>query len=150
MRRRTGILLGIALVLAVVAIYAYREFHRTNTNLAEVKADVTVGAVPLVNEFLANDSVANVKYQNKILAVQGVVKEVTTSEGDCTVVMGDTTGMSSSVRCLLDSAQAAFVGNIRRGDVITIKGAITGFKKDETGLLGSDVELNRCVLDSKQ
>lgn len=150
MRRRTGILLGIALVLAGVAIYAYREFHRTNINLAEVMADVEVGAVPLVNEFLANDSIANDKYRNKILAVQGMVKEVTTSDGDCTVVMGDTAGMSSAVRCLLDSTQAAMVGTIHRGDLITIKGAITGFKKDETGLLGSDVELNRCVLAAKQ
>jgi hypothetical protein len=37
-------------------------------------------------------------------------------------------------------------GSLQQGAVITIKGAITGFSKDETGLLGSDVQLNRCVI----
>lgn len=143
-------MLLVLLVLGAGAYYAYHEYHRTNAGLDQVSADAEVGAMALINEFLANDSLANDKYRNKILAVKGLVKEVDTIGGGCTVVMGDTTEMSSAVRCLLDSAQVSAAGTIRRGDVITVKGAITGFKKDETGLLGSDVELTRCVLAIQQ
>jgi hypothetical protein len=147
MSRKKIILIAVLLVLAAVGIYAYREYHRTNTDLASVDADYTVQATDLANEFVTNDSVADNKYRNKILSVQGIVKGVDKSAGDCTIVLGDTTDMAPSVRCMLDSTHTALGAAFKKGDKVVIKGAITGFKKDETGLLGSDVELNRCVVD---
>jgi len=38
------------------------------------------------------------------------------------------------------------IKSLRRGDQVVVKGFFTGFKEDETGLLGSDVEMNGCVL----
>lgn len=149
MSKKQVIIISIILVLAAIAIYAYREYNRTNRDLATVEADHTVEATVLVNEFLANDTAAYNKYRNKILAVQGMVKEVDKTGGDCTIVLGDTGTMSSSVRCLVDSVQVKHAIGLKRGDQVTVKGAITGFKKDDTGLLGSDVELNRCVVDRK-
>lgn len=149
MSRKKIILIAVLLVLAAVGIYAYREYHRTNTDLASVEADYTVQATDLANEFMTNDSAADSKYRNKILSVQGVVKGVDKAEGDCTIVLGDTTDMAPSVRCMLDSTHTALGTAFKKGDKVVIKGAITGFKKDETGLLGSDVELNRCVIDKK-
>jgi len=149
MSKKKIILIAVLLILAAVAIYAYREYYRTNKSLTEVDADYTVQATDLANEFVANDSIADNKYRNKILAVQGVVKSVDKSEGDCTLVLGDTTDMAPSVRCILDSTHTAMGAAYKPGDHVVIKGAITGFKKDETGLLGSDVELNRCVVDKK-
>jgi hypothetical protein len=149
MQKKQLIVISIFLVLGAAAIYVYREYNRTNKSLTEVEADLTVDATALVNEFLANDTVAYNKYRNKILAVQGMVKSVDKVEGDCTIVLGDTTEMSSSVRCLVDSAHAKNAVTLKRGERITVKGAITGFKKDDTGLLGSDVELNRCVMGRK-
>ncbi len=147
MSRKKIILIAIVLVLAAIGIYAYREYHRTNLDLASVDADFTVQATELANAYVTNDSIADSKYRNKILSVQGIVKGVDQSEGDCTIVLGDTTDMAPSIRCMLDSTQATAGIALKKGDKVTIKGAITGFKKDETGLLGSDVELNRCVIN---
>jgi hypothetical protein len=147
MSRKKIIISCVLLVIIATGIYAYREYHRTNVNLDSVTADYTLQATALANEFVANDSVADNKYRNKILAVQGVVKGVDKVEGDCTIVLGDTTDMAPSVRCILDSAHVAAGAAFKRGDKVVVKGAITGFKKDETGLLGSDVELNRCVVE---
>jgi hypothetical protein len=149
MLKNQWITIGLIVVLAAMAIHFYREYHRANKNLAAVQPDYTVQATTLVNEFLSNDAVALDKYCNKILVVQGIIKSVERVEDDCTIVLGDTTGQPASVRCLLDSTQVKQAIVLRRGDPITIKGAITGFNKDDTGLLGSDVELNRCVLVEK-
>lgn len=146
MRNKTLVLITAGLVVAGIIIYAYREYHRTNQPLNAVKADYTVQASALVEEFLNNDSAAYHKYRNKILAVQGRVKAIDRVAGDCTIVLGDTTPLGSSVRCLLDSMQVNRVATLKRGDELTVKGAITGFKKDDTGLLGSDVEMTRCVV----
>lgn len=147
MRTKQWITIGLVGVFAAMAVYAYREYHRTNKSLAAVQPDYTVPATTLVNEFLNNEEAACGKYRNKILAVQGLIKSVDMIEGDCIIMLGDTARQSSSVRCLLDSTQVKQAIVLKRGDPITIKGAITGFIKDDTGLLGSDVELNRCVVE---
>ena len=75
-----------------------------------------------------------------------MIKKVEEGSGTGTIVLGDTTDMSA-VRCILDSSTAhSITGSLQKGKVITVKGAITGFNKDETGMLGSDVQLNRCVV----
>lgn len=146
MKRKRTIWIGVLLLLGAVAIYAWREYHRTNIKLDEIAADLSIPANDLIKQYLANDSMADLKFRNKILVITGIVKEVDSSGGDCTLILGDTADMSS-IRCLLDSSYIAAGYRFTRGQQITLKGAITGFKKDETGMLGSDVELNRCVLE---
>jgi hypothetical protein len=141
------IMLVVVLIAAAGAgIYAWKEYNRKNPDLSGATAVYTVQAHTLIAEFNTNDSAANSRYLGKIVEVQGMVKQVDRDdEGHCTVVLGDTADMSS-VRCAMDSAYADRAAALQPGEPVTIKGAFTGFKKDETGLLGSDVELNRCVI----
>jgi tRNA_anti-like len=145
MNKRRIIVGFLVLVIIIAGIYAWREYNRTVRDLDNVTADYTVEAVALINEFTAHETDANSKYQDKIIAVQGLVKKVDQADNNYTVVLGDTTDMSS-VRCLMDSSHVASTAGLQRGQQLTIKGAITGFKKDDTGLLGSDVELTRCII----
>lgn len=145
------IIIVVVLVAAAGAgLYAWKEFNRKNEDLADVKAAHTVQATSLIGEFAANDSSANAKYQGKIVAVEGMVKQVDKDEeGYYTVVLGDTADMSG-VRCAMDSAHAQDATSLKRGESVKVKGALTGYKKDDTGLLGSDVELNRCVIEKNK
>lgn len=145
MTKKKIIIAGIAIVGVLTAGYIYYQYNRTVQGLKDVKADISVNATELINEYVSNETVANQKYQNKILAVKGTIKKVEDAGSGGIVVLGDTTDMSS-VRCVLDSNTNAMGAALQRGTVITIKGAITGFNKDESGLLGSDVQLNRCVI----
>ena len=145
MSKKRIIIIGIIAIIIIVALYALYEYNRTVQGLNDVSADYTVNATALINEYVSNETTANQKYQNKILEVKGMIKTVEHNSGTGIVVLGDTTDMSG-VRCILDSTTSATASSLQRGAVVTIKGAITGFNKDETGLLGSDIELNRCVL----
>ncbi len=136
---------GIAVIIMMTAMYAWYQYNRTVQGLADVKADYSVDASALINEFVSNEDLAHKKYLNKILLVKGTIKSVEPGKSAGTIVLGDTTEMNG-VRCVLDSSANAATGSLQRGAAITIKGAITGFNKDETGLLGSDVQLNRCVI----
>jgi hypothetical protein len=143
MTRKRMIIGGIVVVIMMTAVYAWYQYNRTVQGLSDVRADYSVNATALINEFVSNEDSANKKYLNKILSVKGMIKNVESGEG--TVVLGDTADMSG-VRCVLDSSAYSTTGLLQRGAVITVKGAITGFNKDETGLLGSDVQLNRCII----
>jgi hypothetical protein len=146
MSRKKIIIGTIVLVILIAGIYAWREFTRTVESLGGVEPDFKTEAVTLIAEFEADESAADKKYHNKIIAVNGMVKSVDPVQNTYSIVLGDTTSMSA-VRCVLDSSFVKSVPGVNRGSVITVKGAITGFKKDDTGLLGSDVELNRCVIE---
>ena len=146
MSRKKIIIGAIVLVILIVAVYAWSEFTRTVQSLSGVAPDYKTEAVALITEFETNEAEADKKYHNKIVAVNGMVKGVDAVQNTYTVSLGDTSNMSS-VRCVIDSNYVNSVEGLHRGTVITIKGAITGFKKDDTGLLGSDVELNRCVIE---
>jgi hypothetical protein len=145
MTKKRMIIGGIVVVIVMTAIYAWYQYNRTVQGLADVRADYSVEASSLINEFVSNEDSANKKYLNKILSVKGTIKNIEPGESAGTIVLGDTTDMSG-VRCALDSTANSTTGSLQRGAVITIKGAITGYNKDETGLLGSDVQLNRCVI----
>lgn len=145
MSKKRKIVGGIVVVILMAAIYGWYQYNRTVQGLADVRADYSVEASALIQEFISNETAAQKKYLNKILSVKGTIKGIEPGENAGTVVLGDTTDMNG-VRCVLDSTANATAGSLQRGVVITIKGAITGFNKDETGLLGSDVQLNRCVI----
>lgn len=145
MTKKRMIIGGIVVVIMITAIYGLYQYNRTVQGLADVRADYSVEASALINEFVNNEEAANKKYLNKILLVKGTIKNIEPGESAGTIVLGDTTDMNG-VRCVLDSSANATAGSLQQGAVITIKGAITGFNKDETGLLGSDVQLNRCVI----
>jgi hypothetical protein len=122
-----------------------KEYNRKNPDLADVKADIKIAAVDLIREYEVNDSASNRKFLGKILEIKGQVKEVRTDEkGFYTIVLGDT-GSMSSVRCAMDTVHQQDAAKLSIGTSTTVKGACTGFNKDEMGL-GSDVILNRCVI----
>jgi tRNA_anti-like len=142
----------ILLAVAAGAFYGYKQYTRTNKDLAKVKADVTITADTLITEYSTNDSVANKKYLGKIVEVTGNVKKIEKDEkGYYTVVLGDTASLSS-VRCSMDSVHQQDAARLAVGSSAILRGACTGFKKNELmgEDLGSDVELNRCAVIEKK
>lgn len=149
MQRKKITWLIILLVVLGGGWYGYREYTRTNKDLLEVNAHFTRPAGDLIKEYEADDSVATKKYNGKIVEVNGFVKKIDTDDqGYYTIVLGDTASLSS-VRCSMDSTHQKDAANIAEGSSATIRGACTGFNKDEMGL-GSDVILNRCVIIKKE
>lgn len=140
------IIIVVVVTIASGAFYGYKEFNRKNENLANIKPTYSVKANGLINEFANNDSASIQKYLGKVIVVEGLIKKIDKDEeGFVTVVLGDTAEMSS-VRCAMDSLQFADASNLKPASSIKVKGYFTGYEKDDTGILGSDVKLNRCVI----
>ena len=144
---RRFILFLLVIIVLAGGWYGYKLYTGKVPSLTEVKADATVSATDLIAAFEKDSASANKQYLGKILEVSGNIKSV--EKESSTVVLGNTEG-NSSVRCSLDSAFVKDIPSLNPGSKITIKGNCTGFMPDETGLgLGSDVILNRCVLEKK-
>jgi hypothetical protein len=142
----------IILSLLVVAVigggwFGYGEYSRKVKDLSKVKASVVMQVDELITRFEINEAEANKQLLDKIIAVKGTVRMLEKNDrGHQTIVLGEA-GSMSSVRCSMDSVHVKDLQLVKEGDLITVKGACTGFTQDE--LLGSDVILNRCVLEKQ-
>ena len=141
------ILLVIVLLIAAGGFYAYKEFNRTNKDLKNSTADFTTDAASLIAAFEKDTASAMKKYVDQIIAVSGNVKSIDTNGNPVVITLGET-GQMSSVQCSMDSTYAVEYKPIKEGDQLTIKGMCTGGRTED--LFGTDVILNRCVLENKK
>ena len=113
-----------AVVSAIVYFYVYKE-HR---NIATETADYTITVADLQKEFMANDSVAYQKYQDKTIQIAGKISS--TDAANKTIIIDD-----KLFATFLEKLPLAAV----EGKQITIKGRFLGyddlveeFKMDQT------------------
>jgi hypothetical protein len=145
---RKIILISMLLVAGVGAWQAVKEYNRKNADLSKIKADVKISAINLINEYEANDSLANRKYLGKVIELTGNVRKLEDDgSGNYTIVLGEQ-GSLSSVRCTMDTMYRNDAAAVPEGSSVTVRGLCSGFKKNELlgENLGSDVELNRSVV----
>jgi len=145
MKRRIYIWAIILFAVIALGFYGVHEYFRPNEDMSALKEMCRISATNIVHEFEGNDSVAGKKYIGKIIVVLGKIKEVEKDEkGYCTLVLGDDAIMSS-VRCSVDTTRTKEAIGMQKGNNISVKGILTGYNADATGLLGSDVQLSRCI-----
>jgi hypothetical protein len=142
------VLLSLLVIIAAVAVYIYKEYNRTHKDTAGLKPDYSLSATDLVKEFEENEQASNTKYWDKVIRVEGMVKDVVKDDkGFYTMVLGDTSSMSS-VRCSIDSVHSNIASTVKKGSAVAVKGICSGFNADE--MLGSDVILVRSAIDLKK
>lgn len=150
--KRKYLLWAAGLLVAAAVIYGYKEYNRKREDSKTLEAKFRVTASDLLKEFSADEQAATLKYKglDVIVSVSGPLKEIKKDEkGFYTLLLGDSSDLSS-VQCSMDTLYTADLSDVKAGQPIVVKGAFTGYNSDITGMLGSDIQLNRCVLDTKK
>lgn len=146
-RKKRWLYIALLIVIAVTAIafYLYKEYNRKNEDTTGIKPDYTIVASAILREF-ENDAIsAGNKYNDKVVATEGIVKDILIDDrGFYSLMLGDTSAMSS-VKCTMDTIHNAEAAALQKGTYAIVKGICAGFNEDD--LLGSDVILVRCVID---
>lgn len=153
MKKKWMTLLAVLVVIAIAVFAGLKLFNKNVKHLNDSKADLRITAADLIKKFETDEAAANKEFLGKkldfIITVSGPVKEIIKDDtGAYTVILGDSTSRSA-VRCSIDSLQNQRVVSLKTGSNISVKGAITGFMKDDLGI-GSDVVLNRCVIEANK
>jgi tRNA_anti-like len=112
---------------------------------AHVKQDYTVNAIEMIREFTANDSLANAKYREKIIIVNGKISEKQQpNNSTVNIQINDTTG--SYVIFDFQQEQVAETKTLKPGDTVSIKGSCSGGVYSD--ILGTEfITFKRCVLN---
>lgn len=144
-------------VVALVAgpVIMYIGFTATSDYLHNEKFDDTansssvysVNALDLIREFQANDSVANAKYREKILTVNGNISAVELpNDSTVNIKFTDTTG-SYAIFPFYGQA-AAEAKKLKEGEAVSVKGSCSGGVLSE--ILGiHSITFERSTLNKK-
>jgi hypothetical protein len=134
---RRIILIAIAVIGIVgvaTAIYLWNKPHK---NMQRATADITLTAPELMAAFNEDETTANAKYLDKVVAVTGKVIEATTN-GEATVVSLEAADDFGAISCELDRFSKQNRTTFSPGEQITLKGMCSGKT--------IDVVLVQCVL----
>ena len=72
------ILLSFLLIAAATALYIYKEFNRTHMDTGKIRPDYSLHAAELLKEFAADQRSSDKKYWDKVIRVEGPLKEIET------------------------------------------------------------------------
>lgn len=139
------LIVGTVLLVIGGGVYWYL-FNLKFDDTRDVKADYTVNAVPFMKEFMDNDSLANQKYAEKIIIVNGVISDVE-QPADTTVNIKMTDSLSGSyIIFAFQSKDMSAVRKLKAGDQVSIKGSCSGGIFSRI-LETESITFKRCVIN---
>lgn len=113
-----GSLLGIALI-----VYAYFATLR-HEDTASLTIDHTVDAIPFIKEFEKDYQAANKKYDEKIIAVKGIITATEPADTTMNIKMEDTT-TGSYLIFAFQQQHMADAKRLKEGNSVVIKGVFS-------------------------
>jgi hypothetical protein len=137
------ILTGPLFVFLSFKVVEKRTMNETYDDSSKLKPDFVVNGTDLMNEFRANDSLANAKYREKIIEVRGRVSDLATSDSTVNVKLSDSYG--SYIIFPLEKNYLEAAKKLTVNDSVIIKGSCSGGIYSEI-LETEAITFKRCAL----
>jgi hypothetical protein len=124
------IIIGPLFVYIGFTIINKMVMNETREGTETLKTDFTVSAPALLSEFMANDSAANKKYREKIIAISGKATEVEVlKDSTVNVKFADSTG--SYIILPFEKKFFETTKNMKPGEEVDAKGSCSGSIRSE-------------------
>ena len=139
------ILIVALLGTVAAALVIWYVFTLKYDDTKDVKADYTVNALPFINEFKQNEAVANKKYTEKIVIVNGSISEVEAVDSSVNIKITDTVTGSYAIFAFQQQDLSA-IKTLKEGDPVSIKGSCSGGTYS-TILEAESISFKRCTIN---
>ena len=144
--RYKKLLIALFILLLAGGAAIWWIFTEKFEDTSEVKPHYTVNAPEFIREFQTGLNIANKKYAEKIIVVNGTVTEVKNADTTANIIMAD----SSSGAYLIFAFQQQHLAeakSIKEGDQVAIKGSCSGGTYSEI-LSTHSISFKRCALNN--
>jgi hypothetical protein len=144
MSKRMKIVLGALIVIVVGAVSVYLYINKPHPSYEKLKAEFTVTPKAIYDEFKSNAKGSGLKYNGKMIELNGAISKIEASDSLVTVVFAFTQGLfgDEGVRCAMLSKFKKSTKEFKQGDIIDLKGLCQGFND-------TDVIFEKCSLIKK-
>lgn len=117
------------IILASAFAYGYYLFNKPHQGVSNKEAEYTLESKQLFDEYDQNEDAANKKYLGKILSVRGKIADrAVDSKGVISFILEG--GEMAGVGCQFEKGSLDEIQNIKKGQVISVKGRCTGMLMD--------------------
>jgi len=123
----TGIFLCLGLLIALFIII--KLYNKPHVDVESTKADYIISIENIVREFEENEEIANKKYLDKIIQVEGNIIDITLTDGNGTITL-DSKNSGKTVVCSMIASENIKVVGLQKGNKITVRGICTGYLMD--------------------
>ena len=143
MKKKIIIIVCIITVIAAIgAATAYRYVYQPSKNFATSKADITLDAKALFDEFVKDQNSANTKYvsKDKTIQISGKISEVKKNEDNTCLLIIEVGAPDSDLSCTIVKEDSQKALSLKPGQIIKIKGQCTGYQD----LINKEVQMIGC------
>ncbi len=140
-------IVGLAILLMAIAagIIAWYILTDTYTNTDDRKEKYTVEANAFIKEYQQNDTIANKKYAETIIVVNGIVSEIEPVDSTVNIKMIDTT-TDAYINFTFQETSLNEAKALKEGQKVSIKGSCSGGAYSEI-LETHFITFKRCALN---
>lgn len=129
-RTRTISIISILLILAASVMLGLYLFQRTHADLREIPADVSLRAEELHEAFSTDEALANERFINKVVEVEGFLLEKEIPADTVAVLLIGAEGAPFGVSCSMVPSAVPGVRELTTGQQVRVKGICTGMLMD--------------------
>jgi preprotein translocase subunit YajC len=131
MRHKQKLLFIVLLVISLVIFFVIRQYNKPHIDVFNSTPDIVTNSHVLLDEFQKNESLANSKYLDKIVQINGRISKIEASENnDIIVTLINDISTLGTVICHLSSKENKKLNNLKEGQNVVIKGICTGYLMD--------------------
>ena len=127
------------LVIGIIASIAFYMWNKPHKDIAAAKEDFILTSTDFYKEYVANETTANTKYLDKVIAVEGTISAIELENADEPTVALTTGTADMTVSCGFKKELLNEIKKLKQNDKIKIKG-----KCDGMGMFG--VVITQCRL----
>lgn len=120
--------IGFILLLAASCVFLYFNYYNSTIDISSSKAVITSKTDTLVKDFIKNENLANSKYVNKIIEIEGVLKEVSLKNNVHTLLLKSSYKNTYIICELTHQPPLKKIPQVNQN--IKIKGICKGFLND--------------------
>ena len=145
MSKKMKIILGALIIIVIGAVSVLLYINKPHPSYEKLKAEFTITPKAIYDEFKANSKVTGLKYNGKMIELNGVISKIEASDTLVTVVFAFTQGLfgDEGVRCAMLPKFNKSAKELKQGDNIDLKGLCQGYND-------TDVIFEKCSLIQKQ
>lgn len=131
MNKKRKKIIAIIILFFVFAggFFAYKMANKSHIDISKTSAEIKINASVLIDEFSSDEIVANNKYLDKIIQVNGKIISNKNIDGKRVIEL-ETSNDFGSVLCHFSTESSKKILQLEIGQNVEIKGICTGFLMD--------------------
>lgn len=153
-KRRKIILLTLLVGAILVGGYVFYLWNMPHLDVQAQKADFSITATDLVNEYLTDEKTANAKYlgengESKIIIIKGTISKIDTDMNNQKIILLKDVTAKAGVNCMFMASTNNNASTLKVGDKTKIKGIIrSGASYDTDMEIYENVVLEKCDISN--